>query len=402
MRRLAPVLDVNDATVAPGLTMLITVEDLRRRARRRLPRAVFDFIDGGAEDELTLRRNETALKQITFRPRVLVDTHARDQSTIVLGQRLSTPLILAPTGLCGMAAPRGEILAARASLSAGVIFTLSSMSAVSIEETARTVPGPHWFQLYVWRDRGLTQSLVERAAAAGYRAMVLTVDVPVLGQRERDLRNGATIPPRITFRNAFDSVQKLGWLLGMARHPRIDFVNVARPTDARGPFALGPYVNSQFDPSVSWKDLDWFRSIWTGPLVLKGIMSAEDALRAVEHGVDAIVVSNHGGRQLDGLPAPIEVLPEIADAVNARLDVLFDGGIRRGTDVIKAVALGARACMIGRPYLYGLGAAGQTGVEHAINLLKMEIDRAQALLGRPALADLDRSSVRLPTTWLRD
>ena len=397
-----PISNANDATVAPGRTMLITIEDLRRRARRRLPRAVFDFIDGGAEDELTLRRNEAALKQITFRPRVLVDTHARNQSTTVLGQRLSTPLILAPTGLCGMAAPRGEILAARASLNAGVIFTLSSMSAVSIEETARTVPGPHWFQLYVWRDRSLTRSLVERAATAGYRAMVLTVDVPVLGQRERDLRNGATIPPRVTFRNAFDSIQKLGWLLGMARHPRIDFVNVARPTETRGPFALGPYVNSQFDPSVSWKDLDWFRSIWTGPLVLKGIMAAEDARRAVEHGVDAIVVSNHGGRQLDGLPAPIEVLPEIADAVNGRLEVLFDGGIRRGTDVIKALALGARACMIGRPYLYGLGAAGQAGVEHAINLLKMEIDRAQALLGRPALADLDRSSVRLPITWLRD
>jgi L-lactate dehydrogenase (cytochrome) len=381
---------------------LITIEDLRRRARRRLPRAVFDFIDGGAEDELTLRRNESAFKHITFRPRVLVDTHARDQSTLVLGQRLRAPLILAPTGLCGMAAPRGEILAARASLNSGVIFTLSSMSAVSIEETAREVPGGHWFQLYVWRDRELTRSLVERAAAAGYRAMVVTVDVPVLGQRERDLRNGATIPPRVTLRNAFDSLQKMGWLMGMARHPRIDFVNVARPASARGPFALGPFVNSQFDPSVSWKDVAWFRSIWSGPLVLKGIMSAEDARLAVEHGVDAVVVSNHGGRQLDGLPAAIEVLPEVADAVGTRLEVLFDGGIRRGTDVLKALALGARACMIGRPYLYGLGAAGQAGVERSIAILRAEIDRAQALLGRPALADLDRRTVRLPATWLRD
>jgi L-lactate dehydrogenase (cytochrome) len=276
------------------------------------------------------------------------------------------------------------------------------MSAVSIEDTARAVPGPHWFQLYVWRDRELTRSLVERAAAAGYRAMVVTVDVPVLGQRERDLRNGATIPPRITLSNAFDSLQKLGWLLGMARHPRIDFVNVAQRTDARGPFALGPYVNSQFDPSVTWADLSWFRSIWTGPLVLKGIMSAEDARRSLDYGVDAIVVSNHGGRQLDGLPAAIEVLPEIVDAVDGRIEVLFDGGIRRGTDVIKALALGARACMIGRPYLYGLGAGGQAGVEHAINMLRLEIDRAQALLGRPTLADLDRSTVRLPSTWLRD
>src|SRR5690349_3725419 len=268
--------------------MLITIDDLRRRARRRLPRAVFDFIDGGAEDELTLRRNESALKQVTLRPRVLVDTHARDQSVTVLGQRVSTPLILAPTGLCGMAAPRGEILSARASLNAGVIFTLSSMSAVTIEDSMAAVPGPHWFQLYVWRDRELTHSLVERAAAAGYRAMVVTVDVPVLGQRERDLRNGATIPPRVTLSNAFDSVQKLGWLLGMARNPRIDFVNVPRPGQGLGPFALGPFVNSQFDPSVSWNDIAWFRSIWPGPLVLKGIMSAEDARTAVDHGVNAI------------------------------------------------------------------------------------------------------------------
>jgi L-lactate dehydrogenase (cytochrome) len=232
--------------------------------------------------------------------------------------------------------------------------------------------------------------------------MMVTVDVPVLGQRERDVRNGATIPPRVTLRNALDSVQKIGWLLGMARNPRIDFVNVARAGDMHGPFALGPFVNSQFDPSVSWRDLAWFRSIWPGPLVLKGIMSAEDARRAVEHGVNAIVVSNHGGRQLDGLPAAIEVLPEIADAVGDDIEVLFDGGIRRGTDVIKALALGARACMIGRPYLYGLGAAGQAGVERSIAILRAEIDRAQALLGRPSLSDIDRRTVRLPSTWLRD
>jgi L-lactate dehydrogenase (cytochrome) len=363
---------------------------------------VFDFIDGGAEDELTLRRNEAAFKQITFRPRVLVDTSRRDQTTTVLGQHLSTPLILAPTGLCGMAAPRGELLAARASLNLGIPFTLSSMSAVSIEETAQKVSGPHWFQLYVWRDRDLTRSLVERAAAAGYRAMVVTVDVPVLGQRERDVRNGATIPPRVTLANALDSLQKIGWLLGMVRNPRIDFVNVATPGQERGPFALGPFVNSQFDPSVNWNDIAWFRSIWSGPLVLKGIMSAEDARRAVDHGVNAIVVSNHGGRQLDSLPAAIEVLPEIADAVGNDMEVLFDGGIRRGSDVVKALCLGAKACMVGRPYLYGLAAGGQSGVERSISILHNEIDRAQALLGRPSLSDLDRHTVRLPTTWLRD
>jgi L-lactate dehydrogenase (cytochrome) len=375
----------------------ISIEDLRRRARRRLPRAVFDFIDGGAEDELTLERNQTAFRQLTFRPKVLVDTSHRDQSVTVLGQRLQTPLILAPTGLCGMAAPRGEILAARASLRAGIVFTLSVLSAVTIEDTARAAPGPHWFQLYVWRDRDLTRSWVERAAHVGYRTMVVTVDVPVLGQRERDLRNGATIPPRVTARNAFDSLQKLSWLLAMARHPRVDFVNVGRPSSTSGPFALGPFVNSQFDPSVSWVDVDWFRSIWSGPLVLKGIMSADDARRAVDHGVDAIVVSNHGGRQLDSLPGAIEVLPEVTDAVGGRIEVLFDGGIRRGTDVVKALALGARACLIGRPYLYGLGAGGQGGAERAIDILKAEIDRAQALLGCPTLADIDRRTVRVPS-----
>ena len=378
--------------------MDITIDDLRERARRRLPRAVFDYIDGGAEDELTLRRNREGFERITFRPRVLVDVSARDQSTTVLGQRIETPLILAPTGLCGMAAPRGELLAARAAVRAGTIFTLSTMSATSIEEVASEVLGPHWFQLYVWRDRDLTRSLVERAAKAGYRAMVLTVDVPVPGQRERDVRNGATIPPRVTIRNAVDSVRKIGWLVGMARNPRIDFVNMrGSSSDTRGAFlSLGAFVSSQFDPSPSWKDLAWFRSIWPGPLLLKGIMSAEDARLAVEHGVDAIIVSNHGGRQLDGLPGAIEVLPEVVEAVRGRAEVIFDGGIRRGSDAVKAIALGARACMIGRAYLYGMGAAGQSGVEHAIGILRAEIDRVLALIGRPTLADLDPSAVRLP------
>jgi isopentenyl diphosphate isomerase/L-lactate dehydrogenase-like FMN-dependent dehydrogenase len=384
--------------------MLLNVEDLRRRARRRLPRAVFDFIDGGAEDERTLRRNTAAFERLTFSPRILVDVDRRDQSTTVLGQRLASPLILAPTGLCGMAAPRGEVLAARAALRTGTVFTLSCMSAVTIEELAREVPGPHWFQLYVWRDRALTRSLVERARAAGYRALVLTADAPVVSHRERDLRNGATIPPRVTWRNLLDSATKLGWLSQMARHPRVDFVNVAHAVRGarRGPLSLGAYVNRQFDPSVTWDDLDWLRSFWPGPLALKGIMSVEDARRAVEHGVDLLIVSNHGGRQLDGLPAAVEVLPEIAEAVGGRAEIVLDGGVRRGGDVVKALALGARACMIGRPYLYGLGAGGQAGVERAVGMLQAEIDRTLALLGRPTLAELDRTAVRLPPRWPPD
>jgi isopentenyl diphosphate isomerase/L-lactate dehydrogenase-like FMN-dependent dehydrogenase len=376
---------------------MVNVDDLRRRARWRLPRAVFDFIDGGAEDEITLRRNVSALQSITFRPRVLVDAGQLDQSTTVLGQRLATPLILAPTGLCGMAAPKGEILAARAATRTGTVFTLSCMSAVTIEDTMREAPGPHWFQLYVWRDRDLTKSLVDRAKAAGYTVLVLTVDVPVLGRRERDLRNGATIPPRITARNAFESLLKVGWLMRMARNPRIDFVNVAGTAGGSGgsAFSLAQFVNSQFDPTVDWEDLAWFRSLWSGPLAIKGIMSAGDACRAAEAGVDAIVVSNHGGRQLDGLPGAIEVLPEIVDAAGERTTILFDGGIRRGSDVVKAIALGAKACLIGRPYLYGLGAEGQAGVERAIDILRAEIARVLTLLGRPTLATLDRSAVRV-------
>ena len=377
--------------------MVITIEDLRKRARRRLPRAVFDYIDGAAEDEVTLRRNRAAFQRLTFRPRVLVDVSQINQATTVLGQRLQTPIILAPTGLCGMASYRGEVPAARAAVRTGSVFTLSTMSAVSIEDVAREAPGPHWFQLYVWRDRALTRSLVERAQAAGYTALMLTVDVPVLGQRERDLRNGATIPPRVTVRNALDSAQKIGWLWRMARNPWIDFANVkdARAGQQGRAFALGRYVNEQFDPSVDWDDLAWFRALWPGPLALKGLMTGEDAQRAVDGGVDAVIVSNHGGRQLDGLPAAIDVLPEVVDAVGGRAEVLLDGGVRRGSDVVKALALGARACLIGRPYLYGLGASGQAGAEQAISILRAEIARVLALLGRPTLADLDRTAVRV-------
>jgi L-lactate dehydrogenase (cytochrome) len=377
--------------------MAINIDDLRRLAKRRLPRAVFDFADGGAEDEWTLRANRHDFSKLVFRPRVLVDVSKRDQSTTILGQPVASPLIVAPTGLAGMLWPKGEAVAARAAAQRDVIFTLSTLGASSIEEVASASTGPLWFQLYVMKDRDVTRRLVERAREAGYKALCLTVDLPVLGQRERDLRNGATIPPKITVRNVVDVLRRPGWLRRVWFGPEITFQNFLGSSTALTSEmgTLWQYVNSLNDPSVDWDDLAWFRSLWPGPLAIKGIMTAEDARRAVSEGIEAIIVSNHGGRQLDSLPSPIEVLTEIVDAVGDRAEVILDGGVRRGTDVVKALALGARACMIGRPMLYGLGAGGQAGVERSIEILQNEIDRALALLGRPTLADLDRSAVRL-------
>jgi L-lactate dehydrogenase (cytochrome) len=375
--------------------MIVNVDDLRERARRRLPRALFDYVDGGAEDEQTLRANQADFARYTFRPRVLVDVGDRDQSTTVLGQPIASPLILAPTGFTGLLWPRGEIVAARAAARKGVVFTLSTMSICSMEEVSEAASGPLWFQLYVWRDREIVRSLIERARAAGYRALVITVDTPVLGRRERDVRSGLVLPPRITVRNVLDTVRRVSWLRRVLTSPRPTFGNfVGTPGVEHDAVSLASFTTKQFSPSVSWADLDWYRSIWPGPIAIKGIMAAEDARLAVEHGVQAIVVSNHGGRQLDYLPSPIEVLPEIFDAVEGRAEVILDGGVRRGSDVVKAVALGARACMIGKSFNYGVAAAGQRGVEQALDILQQEIDRTLALIGRPRLADLDRSAVR--------
>jgi len=316
--------------------------------------------------------------------------------TTVLGQRLSVPLILAPTGLCGMATSRGEIPAARAAVEAGILCTVSCLSSVTLEEAIREAPGEHWFQLYVWKDRGVTQALVERATQHGYRVLVVTLDVPVLGQRERDVRNGATIPPKITLRNALDTLRRPGWLWTISRGPRVTFANVAAadPKVGLNPFALSPFINSLFDPTVTWKDLQWMRGIWNGPVAVKGVMTAEDARLAVEHGADAVIVSNHGGRQLDGAPGSLEPLAEIVDAVGSHAEIVLDGGVRRGTDMAKALALGARACMVGRPYLYGLAAAGQAGVADAIRILASELRRAMALMCCKRIADLGRGCLR--------
>ncbi|NVJ20477.1 alpha-hydroxy-acid oxidizing protein [Myxococcus sp. AM011] len=377
--------------------MIVSIDDLRQRARRRLPRTVFDYVEGAADDGFTVDANRRSFDRYLFRARTLVDVSKVDHSTSLLGEKLATPIVLGPTGLAGLLAPRGEELAAKAAASRGAIFTLSTMSIGTIEEVAAVAPAPLWFQLYVWKDRGVTRALVERAKAAGYRALCLTVDVPVMGNREQDRRNGFTLPPRIHFSNVMDVLRHLGWVLRMSSSPRATFGNfVDHPsltrTDAVG---IARFTNSQFDASVTWEDVEWLRSIWSGPLVLKGITCAEDARKAVSLGVEALVVSNHGGRQLDFLPGAIDVLPEVVDAVDGRAEVVLDGGIRRGSDVVKAIAMGARACMVGRPFLYGLAANGQAGVELALDILCAEMDRTLALLGRPRLAELDRTALRV-------
>jgi isopentenyl diphosphate isomerase/L-lactate dehydrogenase-like FMN-dependent dehydrogenase len=378
------------------LRRLLTVEDFRRAARRRLPRSVFDFVEGGAGDEVTLGRNRTAFDGLAFQPRILVDVAKRDQSTTVLGERVETPVLIAPTGIAGVCWRRGEIQAARAARQAGTIYTLSTHASCSIEDVARAAPGPLWFQLYVWQNRELTRGFVERAKAAGYRALLLTVDVPLVSTRERDVRNGFVVPPRFTLRNCLDTLRRPRWMANVLLGPRLTLANLVTASGAGGAglVTLGRLAQRQFDPSVTWGDLRWFRSLWPGPLVLKGVLTVADARLAIEHGVDGIVVSNHGGRQLDGAPASLEVLPEIVDAVGGRAEVLLDGGIRRGADVVKALALGARAVMIGRPHLYGLAVGGEAGVGRVLDLIRGEIDKTLGLLGVPRIADLDRSALR--------
>ncbi len=382
--------------------MAINIEDLRQRSRRRLPRAVFDFVDGGGEDEWSVRENRAAFERITFRPRVLVDVSKRDMTTTVLGQKLAAPLVCAPTGMPGLLWPRGEIEAAKAAAKVGSIYTLATRATCSIEEVAEAANGRVWFQVYVWQDREMTRQLVERAKAAGAKAMFLTVDVQVVSQRERDLRNGFTTPPKVTVRNALDTLRRVDWLRRvLITGPKItdrNFLGLSHKAGGDDLVRLGGFVNRLYDESVNWEDFRWFRSLWDGPLIIKGILTPEDARKAVDYGADGIVVSNHGGRQLDYCPASIDALPEIADAVGHKTEILLDSGVRRGTDVVKALALGARACMVGRPYLWGLGSGGQAGVETALTIIQKEIDRTLALIGRPTLADLDRTAVRLART----
>ena len=370
------------------------IEDLRERARRKVPRAFFDYADAGSYSQQTLRANRDDLERITLRQRVLVDVSQRDLATSIIGEPARLPLALAPVGLCGMQHGDGEILACRAAQAAGIPFTLSTMSICSIEDVAAAVGKPFWFQLYVMRDRGFIKALIERAAAAKCSALVLTVDLQVLGQRHCDIRNGMTVPPQIRLANLIDMATKPAWALSILQGKRKTFGNLAgHVRGMENVTSLAQWTNNQFDPALSWKDVEWVRGIWPGKLILKGILDVEDARIAAKTGASALVVSNHGGRQLDGAPSSISALPKIAGAAGSEIEIMFDGGIRSGQDVLRALALGARSCMIGRAYVYGLGAGGEAGVAKAIEILGKELDVSMALTGSKSVRDVDRSII---------
>jgi L-lactate dehydrogenase (cytochrome) len=358
------------------------IEDLRRIARRRIPRAIFDYADRGSYDEASLRANREDLQALKLRQRVMIDVSDRSTATTMLGEPVTMPVGIAPTGLTGLFHADGEILGCRAAHAFGVPFTLSTMSICSIEDVAGAVDKPFWFQLYVMRDRGFSRSLVERAIAAKCSALVLTLDLQIQGQRHNDIKNGLAVPPKLTLRNMLDVATKPAWAMKVLQGKRKSFGNLADAPGAKeGLNTLSHWIAGQFDPSLSWKDVEWIRSIWPGKLILKGVLDVDDARIAASMGADAMVVSNHGGRQLDGAPSSISVLPSIVEAVGDQTEIMMDGGVRSGQDVLKALALGAKSCLIGKAWLYGLAAGGQQGVTQALEVIRKELDISMALTG---------------------
>jgi L-lactate dehydrogenase (cytochrome) len=378
------------------LQQCVSVEDMRRIARRRLPRGVFDYIDGGAEDERAMARNVDAFSAYQFEPRVLQDVSNLDTSTTLLGHQLSMPVIIAPTGYTRIADSQGELAVARAAMRAGIPYSLSTMGTRSIEEVASVSSGDKWFQIYTWRDRPLVEELVGRARDAGYSTVWLTVDTAVLGRRERDVRRGFTLPPKIGPWTLVDGALHPGWTLDFLRNEPIKFANVVGRSEMDGstPITLAKKVANHFDQSLSWSDIEWLRSIWDGPIVLKGIQTVADAKQAVAMGVQGIGLSNHGGRQLDDAPVPLELVEPVRQELGDSVTIICDGGVRRGSDIVKAVALGADAVTVGRPYLYALGAAGERGVDHLLAFVREGLERTMALTGVRSVAEIDRSLVR--------
>ncbi|WP_419862858.1 alpha-hydroxy acid oxidase [Candidatus Poriferisodalis sp.] len=366
------------------------VSDLRRMAKRRMPGGCFDYIDGAAEDEVSAERSVSAYHRWQFRPRVLRDVSEVDISGKVLGTEVPIPLVIAPTGFDRIAHSQGELAVARAAERAGIPYSLSTMGTRSVEEVAEACAGRKFFQVYVWRDRELMADLLERSAASGYEAIMITVDTAVLGRRERDVRHGFSLPPKLGPDTIIDGLLHPRWLLDFLSNEPIKFSNCegAAGGDGGDAVALADYINSQFDPSLSWDDIEWFRERWDGPVMLKGVLSPDDAKIAADMELDAVIVSNHGGRQLDGAPAPVECVPAIREAVGDRCEVICDGGIRRGSDIVKALALGADSAMIGRAYLYALGAAGETGVDWVLNYFVEGMTRTMRLNGVRSTADL--------------
>ena len=370
------------------------IEDLRQAAHRKVPRTFIDYAEAGSYAEQTLAANRADLERIKLRQRILFDVSRRTTKTTILGEPASMPLALAPIGLCGMQHGDGEILACRAAQAAGIPFTLSTMSICSIEDVAAAVDKPFWFQLYVMKDRGFARSLIERAAAAKCSALVLTVDLQVLGQRHRDIKNGMTVPPEIRIGNIIDIATKPAWALSVLRGKRKTFGNIAgHIAGMENVNSLSRWISGQFDPTLSWKDVEWIAGVWGGKLVLKGILDVEDARIAAKTGAAALVVSNHGGRQLDGASSSISLLGPIVDAIGSDIEVMFDGGVRSGQDVARALALGARSCMSGRAYVYGLGAGGEAGVARAIEIIRSELDVTMGLLGLTSVSEFGRHTI---------
>jgi len=377
------------------MPVVTNVEDLREMARRRVAKAVFDYVDRGSYAEATMRANRADLDALRFRQRVGINVDNRTTRSTMAGQEVAMPVAIAPVGLTGLNWADGEILGARAAEKFGIPFTLSTMSICSIEDVAGEVSKPFWYQLYVFRDRGFAASLIERAKAAKCSALVLTFDLQIQGQRHMDLKNGLTVPPRLTPGTVLDVMTKPGWVLNVLTGRRKSFGNLeGRIPDANSLTTLGQWIAGQFDPTLSWKDVEWVKKLWGGKLILKGIMDVEDARIAATTGADAIVVSNHGGRQLDGTISSIRALPEVVQAVGGRTEIWFDGGIRSGQDVLRALALGARGTMIGKAFAWGLGAMGEAGVAKTLEIIHKELDVTMALCGLRDVRDASPAILR--------